>query len=624
MVISNEVKLEKKRISIFALYCLLTVVSGILSFIGFEPRYISDNLALLAAVIGGAIITYGSVKSLLEKDLTVDLLASIAIIVSIVVGQYLAAALVVVMLNGGEMAEEYAARRASQAIEKLIRSAPVKARVRRDGKEVEIPVEEVRVGDSILVKLGEKIPLDGVVVKGNGLVNQASITGESMPIEKTFDREVYGNTLLEDGALEIRVTKEQKDTVFFRIVRLVEEAQANKAPVERVADKYARWFAPLIVVSALATQLLTNDLMATVAVLLVSCPCALTLATPIAVVVSMGNAAKNGILVRGGPSLEEIGKVDIVIVDKTGTLTKGSPAVVEVKALDGRSIEEIVELAAVAEKFSEHAIARAILEKAGDVGLNVEDPDDFEVLIGRGVVTKFGDKRIAVGNIRLLEEDNIVLEEPLKDYLTNQEANGRTSVFVTVDSELVGIISVADTLREDVASDINEMRRNGVKKVVMLTGDNRYIAEMISKQASIDETRAELLPEEKVEYIKSYQSQGYKVAMIGDGINDAPALTAADVGIAMGVAGTDVTIETAGIVLTTDDLSRVSKIIILSRKTMNVIKQNVVFALVVNVLGILLSTQGVITPVAASIIHESSALIVVFNSLRLATRFDAS
>lgn len=619
MVISNEVKLEKKRIGIFALYCLLTVISGILSFIGFEPRYISDNLALLAAVIGGAIITYGSVKSLLEKDLTVDLLASIAIIVSIVVGQYLAAALVVVMLNGGEMAEEYAARRASQAIEKLIRSAPVKARVRRDGREVEIPVEEVRVGDSILVKPGEKIPLDGVVVKGNGLVNQASITGESMPIEKTFDREVYGNTLLEDGALEIRVTKEQKDTVFFRIVRLVEEGQANKAPVERVADKYARWFAPLIVVSALATQLITNDILATVAVLLVSCPCALTLATPIAVVVSMGNAAKNGILVRGGPSLEEIGKVDIVIVDKTGTLTKGSPAVVEVKALDGRSIEEIVELAAVAEKFSEHAIARAILEKAEDVGLNVEDPDDFEVLIGRGVVTKLGDKRIAVGNIRLLKEDNIVLEEPLKDYLTNQEANGRTSVFVTVDSELAGIISVADTLREDVASSINEMRRNGVKKVVMLTGDNRYIAEMISKQASIDETRAELLPEEKVEYIKSYQSQGHKVAMIGDGINDAPALTAADVGIAMGIAGTDVTIETAGIVLTTDDLSKVSKIIRLSRKTLNVIKQNVVFALAVNVLGILLSTQGVITPVAASIIHESSALIVVFNSLRLAT-----
>jgi Cd2+/Zn2+-exporting ATPase len=364
--------------------------------------------------------------------------------------------------------------------------------------------------------------------------------------------------------------------------------------------------------------------MATVAVLLVSCPCALTLATPIAVVVSMGNAAKNGILVRGGPSLEGIGKVDIVVVDKTGTLTKGSPAVVDIKALNGRSMEEIVKLAAVAEKFSEHAIARAILEKAEGFGLNVEDPDDFEVLIGRGVVTKLGDKRIAVGNSRLLEEDNIVLEEPLKEYLTQQEVNGRTSVLVTVDSELAGIISVADTLREDVASDINEMRGNGVKRVVMLTGDNRFIAEMISKQASIDETRAELLPEEKVEYIKSYQSQGHKVAMIGDGINDAPALTAADVGIAMGIAGTDVTIETAGIVLTTDDLGKVSKIIGLSRKTLKLIKQNVVFSLVVNFLGILLSTQGVINPVVASIIHESSALIVVFNSLRLATRFEAS
>ncbi|GAH43648.1 unnamed protein product, partial [marine sediment metagenome] len=337
--------------------------------------------------MGGAIITFRSIKSLLDKDFTVDFLASVAIIVSIVTGQYLAAAVVVVMLNGGELLEDYASRKASRAIEKLIQSAPVKARIRKDGREVEIPIEEVKVGDSILVKPGEKIPIDGVVISGNGSVNQASITGESMPIDKTLDSEVYGNTLLEDGALEIRVNKEQRDTVFSHIVRLIEEAQANKAPVERVADKYARWFAPIIVVIALATQLLTNDIMATAAVLVVSCPCALTLATPIAVVAAMGNAAKNGILVRHGQSLEEVGKADMVIVDKTGTLTRGSPTVVNVIALDGRSVEEIVELAAVAEKFSEHAIARAILKKAEDFGLNVEDPDDFEVLTGRGVIT---------------------------------------------------------------------------------------------------------------------------------------------------------------------------------------------------------------------------------------------
>lgn len=620
MTIPNEAKLGRRRVDIFALCLLLTVASGILFLTGFEPRYMSDSLAFLAAAVGGAIIAFRSVKALLEKDLTVDFLASIAVVVSMAVGQYLAAAVVVVMLNGGELIEDYASRRASQAIEKLIRSAPVTARVRKDGEEVEVSVEEVKVGDVILVKPGEKIPVDGVVVRGNGSVNQSSITGESMPVEKAPDSGVYGNTLLEDGALEIRATKEQQDTVFFHIVRLVKEAQANKAPVERVADKYARWFAPAIVAIALATQLLTNDIMATAAVLVVSCPCALTLATPIAVVASMGNAARNGILVRSGSALEEAGRVGTVIVDKTGTLTEGSPAVVEVKSLSGPSVERVVELAAVAEKFSEHAIARAILKKAKDLGLSVEDPDDFEVHKGYGVVARSGNKEIIVGNRRLFEENNMVPGDSLGEYLADQESKGRTPVIVAADSEIVGVISVADTLRKGVASSVEEMKKNGVKKVIMLTGDNRHIAEMVSEQASIDETHAELLPREKVEYVKNYQRQGCRVAMIGDGINDAPALAAADIGIAMGFSGTDVAIETAGVILTTDDLSKVSKLIGLSRSTMSVIRQNVLFAFAANLLGIFFSTQGAISPVAASIIHEGSALAVVFNSLRLATR----
>ena len=441
-----------------------------------------------------------------------------------------------------------------------------------------------------------------------------------MPIEKTLGSDVYGNTILEDGALEIKVTKAQQDTVFSQIVRLVEEAQVNKAPVERVANKYAKWFVPVIVIIAVVTQLYTNDIIATVAVIVISCPCALTLATPIAVVAIMGNASKNGILVRDGPSLEEIGKVDFVIVDKTGTLTMGSPRVVEVKGLDGHSSEEVVELAAVAEKFSEHPLAKAIMQKAEDLGLNVDDPDDFELRMSHGVVALYDSKRIIVGNRKLLEENNILLKEPLRIYLTNQEINGKTSVSIIVDSKPIGFISIADTLREGVTSSIQGMRKNGVKKVIMLTGDNSHIAEMISKQALIDETYSELLPEEKVEYIKAYQRQGYKVAMIGDGINDAPALTQANVGITMGITGTDVAKETAGIILITDDLSKVSNIMNLSQSTLSIIKQNVMFALAVNVLGILFSTQGLINPIMASIIHESSALIVVFNSLRLAMK----
>ena len=523
------------------------------------------------------------------------------------------------MLNGGEVVEDYTARKASQALEKLIHSAPMKARVRRRGKEIEVPVEEVHVDDLVLVKPGEKIPLDGIVTKGYGSVNQASITGESMVIETTSRSEVYGNTLLEDGALEIRVTKEQKDTVFYHIIRLVEEAQTNKAPIERVADRYARWFAPGIIVLALATWFLTGNVLSTAAVLVVSCPCALTLATPIALVASTGNAARNGILVRDGTSLEEVGKSDIIIVDKTGTLTKGTPKVVEVKGFNGRSEKEVIHLAAVAEKFSEHSIAKAILEKAEAFGLRVDDPDDFEVRRGHGVIAKTKGKGIVVGNKQLQEENHVVLTERIITYLDSQEINGRTTVLVSVDSELTGVISVSDTLRDDVATSIKEMRQNGVKKVVMLTGDNSYVAKKISKEASIDETWAELLPEEKVKHVKKYQSRGYKVTMIGDGVNDAPALATADIGIAMGIAGTDVAIETAGIVLTTDDLTKVSKIIQLSRSTLTIIKQNILFSLTVNILGLLLSTLGVITPIMASIVHESSALIVVFNSLRLAT-----
>ena len=616
---TDEGRFEKIRLGVFLFYTLLALASGILSLTGHEPGYIGDSLAFISAAVGGAIILFGSVQSLLRRNLTVDFLASIAIVVSLAIGQYLAAALVVVMLNGGELVEDYAESKASQAIEKLVRTAPVTARVRRKGKEVEIPVEEVQVDELVLVKPGEKIPLDGIVTKGHGSINQASITGESMVIEATSGREVYGNTLLEDGALEVKVTKEQNDTVFYHIIRLVEEAQTNKAPIERVADRYARWFAPIIIVLALVTFFLTGDVLSTAAVLVVSCPCALSLATPIALVASMGNAARNGILVRGGTSLECIGKSDVIIVDKTGTLTKGTPQVVEVKGFNGCSEKEIIHLAAIAEKFSEHSIAKAILEKAEAFGLRVDDPDGFEVRRGHGVIAKTNGKRVVIGNKQLHEENNVVLSEPITAYLVSQEINGRTAVLVSMDSDLRGVISVSDTLREGIATSIKEMKQNGVKKVVMLTGDNRYVAEKISKEASIDETWAELLPEEKVEHVKKYQSQGYMTTMIGDGVNDAPALATADIGIAMGIAGTDVAIETAGIVLTTDDLAKVSKLIKLSQKTLIVIKQNIMFSLAVNILGLILSALGVITPITASIVHESSALIVVFNSLRLAT-----
>jgi Cd2+/Zn2+-exporting ATPase len=615
----NEDQLDRIKKSLFVVYCFLAIISGILAITGFQPASVSPLLAFIAASIGGTLILYGSIQSLLSRTLTVDFLASIAIFSALAIGEYLAAAIVVVMLNGGEIVEDYAINKASQAIEKLISSAPITARVRRRGKEQQIPIEAVRIGDHVLIKPGEKIPIDGIVEQGRGSVNQAAITGESMPINMTVGHEVYGNTLLEEGAIAIRVTKEQQDTVFFHIIRLVEEAQANKAPVERIADKYARWFAPIIVVIATITFLLTNNIISTVSVLVISCPCALTLATPIAVVTSMGKAARNGILVRNGTSLEEIGDVDIIVVDKTGTLTTGHPHVIDINSWHGKSKEEIIELAAVAEKFSEHTIAKAILAHATHLELTIPDPEQFQVERGSGITAIHKSRSISVGNRRLFNNLGIVLDNEIEEYISHQEAQGRTAVLVADDSKVHGVISVIDTLRPNVVANITAMKNNGIQKVIMLTGDNRQVADAISRQASIDDVQAELLPQQKVAYIQSYQHQGQKIAMIGDGVNDAPALTVADVGIAMGVTGTDVTIETAGIVLTTDDLSKVTQIMNLGQQTINTIKQNVALSMIINILGLALSTQGLINPILASIIHESSALIVVFNSLRLAT-----
>jgi len=521
------------------------------------------------------------------------------------------------MLNGGELAEDLATRRSSKAIEKLIRSAPVTARIIRDGLQIEVDLDRVKVGDVALVKTGEKVPVNGVVVKGNGFVNEAAITGESIPSEITVGSRVYGNTLLDNGALDIRVTRTCEEMVFARIINQVREAQSRRAPVERIADRYARWFAPVILIVAVVTQLVMKNPLYTAAVLVISCPCALTLATPIAVVTGMGNAARNGVLIRGGTFLEELGRCDLVVIDKTGTVTLGRPQVVSIKPIGSRRVEDVLALAGIAEQRSEHFLATAILEEARRREIHLGDPEEFQVRSGHGVIAKLHGRMIIVGNINLMRENHVAIEEETRRHLDTESALGRTTVVVAEDSEAVGIISIADTPRKGVENSISEMKSNGVRKVVMLTGDNLSAAKEVARQVGIDEVYASLLPEDKVRYVRALREDGHRVIVVGDGINDAPALATANVGVSMGIAGTDVTMETAGIVLMTDDLSRVGKTMMLSRKVLSVIRQNVVFSIVINVMGLLLSTQGFVSLVLASIIHESNALIVVFNSLRL-------
>lgn len=344
--------------------CVSFVVAGtILPLFGLG-KDVADALVLAAALMGGSVITIKSIAALLRGAFGVDILAAIAIWISVLTGEYLAAAIIVIMLNGGELAEDFTASRSSKAIEELVESSPMTARVRRNGEEVEVSLGEVKIGDIALVNPSEKIPMDGVVVKGSGLVNQAPITGESIPSEKLIGSTVYGNTILENGTLDIKVTKNYDETIFAHIVKQVEEAQLRRAPVERIADKYARWFAPIILSVAIVTQLVTNNLLSTAAVLVISCPCALTLATPIAVAAGLGNAARSGVLIRGGAFIEEVGKCDIVIIDKTGTVTLGKSRVVSVKPLEGHSVTDVLSLAGTAEQRSEHSLARAILEEA--------------------------------------------------------------------------------------------------------------------------------------------------------------------------------------------------------------------------------------------------------------------
>ena len=609
--------MRKLDVAIFSCNLALIVASGFLVLIGFQPKYWADILILTAALMGGTLITIKSIRALLSGHFGIDALVSIALWASILVGEYLAAAIVVIMLNGGELLEDFVATRSSKAIEKLIRSAPMAARVYRNGQKVKIVLDDVKVGEIVLVNPGEKIPVDGIIVKGYGLVNQAAITGESLPSEKLVGGTVYGNTLLENGTLDIQVTKKRNETIFAQIVRQVEEAQLRRARVERVADRYAHWFAPIILLVAIVTQLVTNNILSTIAVLVIACPCALTLATPMAVAAGLGNAAHNGVLIRGGTYLEEVGRCDTVVIDKTGTMTLGKSRVLSVNPVRGRSVSDVLSLAGSAEQRSGHSLANAILDEVKKYGIALDDPDEFHSKPGYGVVAKRDGRVILAGNLNLMNEYGITINEESNSYVKTESALGRTAVLVAEGSKFVGVISIADTLREGAKDNIAQMKRVGVEKVVMLTGDILPAAREVANQVEIDEVYASLLPEDKVKHVEEYKKQGHRVIVVGDGINDAPALASADVGIAMGIAGTDVAMETAGIVLMTDDLSKVAKTISLSQKVLSVIKQNVVFAVSVNVLGLLLSTQGLVSPVLASVIHESNALIVAFNSLRL-------
>jgi len=590
--------------------------SWILEWIGLTRYSLPTALAIVSLILGGYPIVKSAIKTLLIPDLNVDTLVSIAAISATAVGAYREAAAVLFIMLLGESLEGVTVGKARKAISSLIQLSPKMAWVRREDKEVQVPIEDVKPSEVVIVKPGDRIPVDGKIVSGCGSVNQATLTGESVPVEKDIGDKVYCGTINESGSCEIVATQVADDTKLAQIKRLILEAQAEKSPTQRIMDRFSRYFIPAIILVALATFLVTGEIIRAITILIVACPCALVLGTPTAVVAAIGNAARRGILIKGGIYLEQMGRLKTLLMDKTGTLTEGRPKVLEMTTFDGLDEKELLYWASIAEKRSEHPLAGAVTKKAEELGLHVPHPTSFGNLRGKGVKAQWDSKSIVVGTSEMMKGEGIEIPESAEEALESKQSEGMTSLLVAVDQRLLGVISIADTLREGAKEAIDRIREQGVSEIWMLTGDSPRVADRIARELGI-RYEAKLLPEDKVGSIKEWKRKGRVVAMIGDGVNDAPALAAADIGIAMGAVGTDVAIETADIALMTDELKKVPMLIRLSRKALRVIKENLAFAIVFNTVLVFLSAQGAMTMILGAVLHQASSLLVILNSMRL-------
>jgi len=547
-----------------------------------------------------------------EHKIGTEIFVTIATLIALVGGEAIAGAVLMVIILVAELIAELNTDRARASIRGLIGSVPQVAVLRERGRERSVPIENLKPGDVVLVRAGEKVPVDGVVASGGGSVNEAPITGESVPKEKSEGAEVFAGTVLESGALDVRTVKAGADTTFARIIRLVEEAQESKAPVQKLADRVAAWLIPIVFVFLLLVYLVTRDVRKIMTLLIFTSPAELGLATPMVMIAAVARAARVGILVKGGVFLELLAKVDTIVFDKTGTLTAGKPAVVKVVTFDAAiNDRQLVRVAAAADRRSAHPLARAVLEHALSAGIELPEPADFQAIRGRGVRATVDGKPVLVGNEALLRENGVEPPAP-------EETEDATDVFVAVDGRAIGVLRIADPVRPGAREAIARLKATGIRRVAMLTGDNRSTAATVAKVIGVDEIFAELLPEGKVEAVARMQEGGRRVAMVGDGVNDAPALARADVGIAMGAGGSQAAIEAADVALMTDDLSRIVTARAIARRAYRTIQENLFFGVgVVHVLGITAALLGWIGPVQAALIHLGPDILVFVNSVKL-------
>jgi len=602
--------------AIVAAVALVGIVGERLGVVDAVVDRIPPWLALAAVLAGGHPIFRNVVRALRNRSVTSHALMTLGIVGAVAIGQYAAAAVIVFFMRLADFIEGYTTERAREAIKALLELAPETARVERAGREEEIPAEQVGRGEVVLVKPGDRIPVDGAVIDGRAAVNQASITGESVPVEKQPGDQVFAATICERGALRIRTERVGLDTTFGQIVRLVEEAEAAKAPVQRFADRFTAYYIPVVLVVAAVTFALTGNATAAVATVLVACSCAIAMATPITVLAAVGNGARRGIIVKGGRYLEALAKVDTIVIDKTGTLTLGRPEVTDVVALGDASDDDVLALAAAVERHSEHPLAAGIVRAVERRGLRVLDVKDFEAFPGEGIAGLIEGERVWVGTERLMARAGIGLDASLRERVARLAGEGKSVALVARGRRPLGAIALGDTLRPEVGPALDALRALGVRHLLLLSGDRPEAARAVADRLGL-EFEAGVLPEGKIRAIERLQRQGRVVAMIGDGVNDAPALAQADVGIAMGVAGTDAAIEAAHVALMQDDWRAVPEAVRIGRRAFRTIKQNLWFTAAYNVVGILLAATGWLPPVLAAAAQSLPDVAVMLNSARL-------
>lgn len=570
----------------------------------------------LAAAIAAMPILRTCLASLIQRRVSIEILVGLAIVTSIWAGEFQAGAVVAVMLLGGGILEQITVARARRHLTALRIHLPNTACVRRGNKEVAVPADALCSGECIIVRPGERIVADGVVIAGESVVDESPITGESLPQDKIAGSRVFAGSINQSGMLEVEAQKVGSQTTFARIIRLVEAAQASRAPIQRVADRVAQWYVPAALATAAVVWALTGNVTRGITVLIVFCPCALVLATPTAIVASLGKAARQVILIKGGQFLECVGRANLVAFDKTGTLTQGRHKVAKIGAMNSLSPSELLTLAASAESFSEHPLGLAICQAAHDQKLEVPQATGFRAVSGCGVEAQVASHHVAVGRASWLAKQSIKISPEVEKFSALMETEGHTVLMVARDACVVGWIALRDTLRPEAIATVARLKNQRLH-VAMLTGDNPHVARAIAREANIDEVHAGLMPEEKLRLVRQWQSQGQRVVFVGDGINDAPALAGADIGIAMGDTGTDVALETSDIAFLSDDLMKMPEVVELSRRTLMIIRQNIAFSVALNILSVVAAGWGWISPISGAVIHESSALAVIINAIRL-------